>query len=66
MPIQEYKITFKDGTSQTLSTPGPKLEGDWFVFRDGIGVQACIRAEEVEDIVRVGTPERSSANPKAA
>ncbi|HWG65123.1 MAG TPA: hypothetical protein VG253_25850 [Streptosporangiaceae bacterium] len=66
MAIQEYKITFKDGTTQTLPTPGPQLEREWFVFRDGIGVQACVRAEEVEDIVRVGTPERSSANPKAA
>jgi len=57
--MSEYKITFRNGGTQTLATPGPRLEEGWLVFADGVGEQLRVWAEEVEYVIRVGTPERS-------
>ena|SRR5215471_17463952 len=62
MAMSQHKIIFTDGTTQTLTSPGPTLTGDWFTFADGSGTQLCVRAEEVQSIVRVGVEERSSAD----
>jgi hypothetical protein len=64
--MADYRVTYKDGSTQTLTTPGPQLKGEWLTFQDGSGVQLCVRAEEVTEIIRVGTPERTGKTPKAA
>jgi hypothetical protein len=60
MVMSEYKIIFTDGTTQTLTSRGPTLVGDWFTFTDGSCTQLCIRAEEVQSIIRAGASERTS------
>ena len=64
--MQDYKINYTDGTTQTFPTVGPRLHENWLVFEDGAGEQLRVRAEEVESIIRVGTPERTGQTPKAA
>jgi hypothetical protein len=67
MGMSEYKILYKDGTTQAVTSPGPQLTGEWFTFADGSGTQLCIRAEEVLSISRAGVAERTgSADVKAA
>jgi hypothetical protein len=68
MALREYTISYKDGSTQTLNTPGPKVDGGWVAFTDGGGVQLVVRAEDVESITRSDIPERTgkTAAPKAA
>jgi hypothetical protein len=66
MSANEYKITYRDGATQTFATSGPQPQGEWLIFLDGIGEQIRVRAEEVESVIRVGTPERTSGTIKAA
>lgn len=64
--MQSYKIAYRDGTTQTFPTVGPRLHENWLVFEDGVGEQLRVRADEVESVIRVGTPERTGEIPKAA
>jgi hypothetical protein len=63
MAMPDYKISYLDGTTQTLTTPGPKIQGEWLVFQDGSGIQLSVRANEVESVIRVGIPERTGQTP---
>jgi hypothetical protein len=66
MALPTYKIIFKDGTTQTLPSTGPKLVEEWFTFADGSGTQLCVRADEVESVMRSDITERTGEAPKAA
>jgi hypothetical protein len=67
MALREYTISYKDGSTQTLNTATPKIDGGWVAFTDGSGVQLVVRAEEVESITRSDVPERTGKTaPKAA
>ena len=53
MAMQEFKITFKDGSTQDVTAGGaPQPQGEWLVFGDGIGEVLRVRGSEIESIGR--------------
>ncbi len=51
--MQDNKIDYMDGTSQTLKSNSPKVEGEWMVFTDGSGIVLTVRAADVAQVSRV-------------
>ena len=66
MAQRQYTIYYKDGSTQTLETSGPRIKEGWVAFEDGGGVQLIVRAEDVESITRSDTPQRTGKTPKTA
>lgn len=53
MALQEFKIIFKDGSTQTVTAGGsPVPQGGWLVFADGSGEVLRVHGDEVESISR--------------
>jgi|SRR5580700_5899726 hypothetical protein len=63
---RKYEINFDDSSTQTFEASHVKTEGEWLVFHDGVGEVNRVRAAEVSCVNRVGLPERTSPNSKAA
>jgi hypothetical protein len=60
--MPNYKITYTDGTTHTITTGGdPRPQGEWLVFLDGTGELLRVRAEEVKSVARDGVPERQKS-----
>jgi hypothetical protein len=66
MALQTYKITFKDGSTQTVTSLSPGTSGDWLVFGDGSGEVLRVPAKDVESVSREGTPDRERRAPRTA
>ncbi len=64
MGLNNYKITFKDGSTQLVTSSNPGQSGDWLVFADGSGEALRVQATDVESVSRDGTPDREKGTPR--
>jgi hypothetical protein len=58
MALQTYKIKFKDGSTQTVTSLSPGVSGNWLIFGDGSGEVLRVPEKDVESVGRDDTPER--------
>jgi hypothetical protein len=61
-----YKITYKDRSTQEVTSGAPGVHGDWLIFSDGTGEILRVPAKDVESVSRDGTPERQRYAPRTA
>ena len=58
MALPEYKITFKDGSTQTVNAAQQGTRDGWLIFIDGTGEVLRVPSDDVESVARGGVPER--------
>jgi hypothetical protein len=56
--LQNYKIKFKNGATQMVTSGAPAASGTWLVFGDGSGEVLRVPAADVESVSRDGVAER--------
>jgi len=66
MALQELKIKFKSGATQTIKSNTPQPNGTWLVFQDTDGEVLRVPANDVESVSRVGVAEREQPSPAIA
>jgi hypothetical protein len=59
--LQEFKISYRDGSSQTVQATRHDAEGKWIVFYDGSGQVLRIPDADVRSIGRADVAERKEA-----
>ena len=64
MALQQFKIKFKDGATQTLTAAGVGVQGNWLVFSDGSGEVLRVPEKDVESVSRDDVPDREKRAPK--
>jgi hypothetical protein len=48
--LKQYKITYKDGSTQMVSSTSPATQGSWLVFDDGTDEILRVPAADVESV----------------
>lgn len=66
MALQTYKIKFKDGSTQIVTSGAPGVYGDWLVFADGTGEVLRVPEKDVESVSRDDVPDREKRAPRTA
>jgi hypothetical protein len=61
--MHEFKITYRDGSTQTITAAEHRAEGDWIVFYDGSGQVLRVPSKDVLSIGRGDVAERVTAGP---
>lgn len=59
MALYKYKISYNDGTAQTVTCDRPAVQGDWLLFGDGSGELLRVKAADVSSVNRAETPDVS-------
>ena len=57
--MHEFKITYRDGATQTVTAAQHKIEGGWIVFYDGGGQVHSVPSADVQSISRSGVADRT-------
>jgi hypothetical protein len=65
MALQQFKIKFKGGSTQTVTATSPSVYGNWLVFTDGTGEVLRVPEKDVESVSRDDVPDREKQAPKA-
>ncbi len=58
MALLEYKITFRDGSTQQVTASRQGVSGNWLVFLDGSGEILRVPAADVESVSRADVADR--------
>jgi hypothetical protein len=67
MALQEFKITYRDRSTQTVTAAEHQAEGsDWIVFSDGLGQVLRVPAKDVLSIGRSDLADRETPAPHIA
>lgn len=67
MALQEFKITYRDGSAQTVTAARHRTEGEWIVFYAAGNHQALrIPDGDVQSIAQAGVPDRETPSPMIA
>lgn len=64
MALLNFKITYKDGSTQTVTAAGSQPQGDWLVFLDGTGEVLRVPAADVESVARGDVDDRKPPHVK--
>jgi hypothetical protein len=64
--LQDFKVTYRDGATQTVPAAGHRAEGDWIVFYDGSGQVHRVPGGDVQSISRSDVPDRETPSPMIA
>jgi len=59
--MHDFKITYRDGSTQTVKATDHQPQGDWIVFTDGLGIVLRVPSKDVLSIAREGVEDRVAA-----
>jgi hypothetical protein len=57
--VQEFKITYRDGATQTVKAEQHIPQGEWVVFTDITGIVLRVPSKDVQSIARAGVEDRT-------
>lgn len=66
MALLQFKISYRDGATQTVEAKTHQAEGDWVCFYDDNGLVLRVPGRDVLSIARVGVPDRETPSPMIA
>jgi hypothetical protein len=63
MALLQFKIKFKNGSTQTVTATNPGVYGNWLVFGDGSGEVLRVPEKDVESVSRDSVADREDPVP---
>ncbi len=57
--MPDFKITYRDGTTQPVSAEQHQPQGDWVIFTDLEGIVLRVPSKDVQSIAREGVADRT-------
>jgi hypothetical protein len=66
MALEEYKIAYRDGSTQQVTAAQHAPQGEWVIFVDGDGLVLRVPAADVKSISRADIADRVTPGPVIA